>query len=54
MPKVECDIENCKYNRDGECMADVISLWAYHICDGGCDSIPPTVIGEETEDVEIH
>ena len=33
----ECDIENCKHNRDGECVADVISLWADHVCDGGCD-----------------
>jgi hypothetical protein len=37
MPKVECDIENCEYNKDGECVADVISLLADHVCDGGCD-----------------
>jgi hypothetical protein len=50
MPKVECDIENCKHNRDGECVADVISLWADHVCDGGCDQ--GWKITERSEDVE--
>ena len=48
MPKVECDIENCKNNRDGECVADKISLWADHVCDGGCDQ--GWVIPERSED----
>lgn len=37
MPKVECDLERCKHNRNGECTAVTIYLSDDHACNGGCD-----------------
>ena len=34
---VKCDMDDCLYCENGECMRTEIYLSDDHVCDGGCD-----------------